>query len=240
MNLDRMKWYVTNQESQPVKWATQELVACIFEIPFDVFERYPARIENDALPSQVELAKLIADDGFPEWEEVFATRPVVPEFREQPERMLRKIASQWTRLSVLRHIIETDTPAVVSSDTGYLRIPFNKVKDMLYALPDDFHALFLQHWHLPRFGLASLLRLKPSGVPGVLQNFSLGGFRACFSPAGAQFFFNLWRKAPMYNADDLLLNSDFDASKFYLCDPMVMVSARHILPPGQVLRIKDN
>ena len=240
------KWYITNLDARRDKWACQQLVAGLHGIPMEIFERFPARIENDVLPSQEELARRIAADGFPEWEEPFATfqcPPVAIEFIERPERILQQIACEWTRMSVLRHIVESGYRSVVCTDNVYLKGRFEELTVMLNQLPDTLQVLFL-HWYCflrDEDGWDAVCRLESSGVPGVLKNFSGGGFIVYWTPKGASLFLDLWRRVPLILAENVLLVSHFDSSQFYACDPHLVVTYEDIgLPSDNLLCTKDH
>ena len=242
--MDRIdKWHITNLSSQPYKWACQELVACLHGIPMEIFERFPARIENDVLPSQEELARRIAADGFPEWEKTFATRSLIKEHLDMPERHCQQIACEWTRMSVLRHIAESGNRAVACSDNGYLNIRYKELTAILNQLPDDLLVLYL-HWYCflrDGDGWDAACRLEPSGVPGVLKEFSGGGNSAYWTPEGAQVVLDLWRKIPNASAGDILLWSNFDSSQFYVCDPDLIASYKSIgLPSDNLFFTRDH
>ena len=237
------KWYITNLDARWDKWACQQFVACLHGIPMEIFDRFPARIENDVLPSQEELARRIAADGFPEWEEIFATRPVAKEHRDRPELTIQHIACEWTRMSVLRHIVESGYRSVVCTDNGYLNIRYEELTVMFNKLPDDLLVLYF-YWYCflrDSDGWDAVCRLEPSGVPGVLKNFSGGGFNAYWTPKGAGLFLDLWRKNPKTSAENLLLVSHFDSSQFYACDPHLVVTYRDIgLPSDNPLFGRDH
>ena len=226
------KWCVINLNSSTYKWATQQLVAALQGIPMDIFERFPARCENDSLPSQEELARRVAADGFPEWEETFATRPVPEEYRDRPERTVQHIACEWSRMSLIRHISDSGYRVVMVSDNLYLRIRFEELVATLNQLPDDLHGVFL-HWYYmfsSKNHLDDLRRLEPSGVPGVLRNFKSSGIGMYFTPEGARLFLDLWRKMPVFSGENVLASSILDTSKFYACDPAPLLPTGKILP----------
>ena len=152
------KWYVTNLNSRPEKWDAQELVSVIQGMPPGILTRFPCAIENEDIPAtHAELCELIRQDGFPEWADARI---------HTTDRPLSLLAADWTKLQVLRLVIEDGESAVITTDNAYLIDKFDKVEELIRALPENLNALYL-HWSsepdVPGH-IEAMSQLEPSGM----------------------------------------------------------------------------
>lgn len=239
------KWYYTNLNARPDKMDAQELAAAIQGMPKGVLTRFPAAMENEDLPdNKAELCGLMIADGFFEWEY---------ELVKDYKCSISLLAADWSKLRVLRHVVESGENAVITTDNAYLIEKFSKVQEVVGSLPPDANALYL-HWssELDAPGhVEAMSRLEPSGVPGILKNFGLGGWIIYFTNKGARYFLDLWREIPDCDGQDVV----YYAAKrypnlegFYACNPQVaqsifgigdMRTLSNCTSPGNRLTIKD-
>lgn len=239
------KWYVSNLNSRPDKWDAQELVSVIQKMPVGILQRIPAAIENENLPdTRKELSRLMASDGFPEW-----SHPDVA----IKDSGVSRLASDWTKLCALRQVIESSENAVITTDNAYLIEQFPRVERLVASAPNDLNALYL-HWNshpeMPRH-MEAMSKLEPSGVPGMLKNFELGGWIVYFTNKGAKWFMDLWREIPSCDGQNVVYHAARRYGRLegvYACNPQVAVSVfeldrfrdiRNGLSLGNALIVKD-
>ena len=226
------KWLYSNLNSAPEKRHQQQIVAAIMGFPANVFERYPAAIENDKLPrTREELLLMMQADGFPEW--------TADQFHEMPWNRIW-IASNWTKLQMLRIIAESDWDgAVISTDRGFPVVPFKEIEEKVAQCPRDLRSLFL-HWiiepwegHFTADHYKSLAVMQPSGIDGILKNFCANGSIAYFTSQGAQHFLDIWKKIPFIDFQAVLTYEFIVSSKlqtgFYATNPHLALTIPAIL-----------
>lgn len=244
------KWYYSNLNARPEKIHAQELVAAIQGFPPDVLERYPAAIENKDLPDSMdELCEMIQADGFVEWR-ADALKDV-PYLQNR-----RNVASNWTKLRMLRHVIESNQGAVLTTDNAYPIVPFSVIDQTLSSCPADLKALYL-HWVAEPYEVAfqqrhydALAGLTPVGIDGVLGNFTGVGWIAYFTPDGASAFLETWRTMPNVDGQSVCAEArrNQPLTGFYACNPHLALSLfdmeriqgnSGVISEGNPLIIKD-
>lgn len=224
------KWYFSNLEERRDKVNAQELVAALQSFPAGVLERFPVATENESLPDTAQgLCKQMQADGFVEWDY---------EAIRHNNRHVTLLAADWTKLKMLRHIIETDRCAVLTTDNAYPIVPFKVIEGTVASCPSDRKALYL-HWVNDPFWTApdyealaqqhyeTLANMQPTDAPGVLDNFGGSGWIVCFTPAGAAEFLSLWKSIPSADGQDVLFYSkqhNPNLTGYYACNPELALS----------------
>ena len=220
MRLD--KWYYSNLESRRDKVYAQELVAAIQKFPPNVMERFPVAIENDKLLGTLdEICHLMSLDGFSQWD---------CDAVKQSHVNRTILASNWTKLKMLRCVIESGQGAVLTSDNAYPVVPFEVIDETIASCPDDMNALYL-HWvadphedGIVAKHYKTLSEMKPTGIKGVLGGFRHIGWIAYWTPKGAQTFLDIWKQNPHHDGQEVLFQAECDVQGFYACNPNLCLS----------------
>ena len=219
------KWYFTNLRSRKDKADVQELVAAIQGFPPGLLERFDAAIENEDLPdTAADLCELLIADGFSEWtHEASAAR--------NPYLGTHAIAANWTRLRLIRHIIQEGLHAVMVTDNNYPVYPFRLIRDRIASAPSDMKLLVLNwqgdpyHQGFTERHYRALATMEPSGVPGILKNFTGVSGQVYFTQAGAREFLKRWRKYPDRDFQQVWRTcADPDFPVVYVCNPGLVLA----------------
>ena len=210
------KVYYINIDYRVDKRIAQEVACALVDVPYDRLERFPARMGNDKLPPTLEeLARMMVDDGWEEWG-----------CYTQPEYSTHRswLASVWSKLSLLRQLIERQETAILMSDTHYLwRLDFSTFEAELGSLP-DMKVLFLSHFCREEdpVCMAQYNRMKPTAVEGVYSDFyGYGDFCAVFTPLGAKHYLEMWKTLPRYQSAfvNYTFGLEHDMDGYYACEP---------------------
>lgn len=216
-NID--KWYYSNLDNRPEKVDAQELVSVIQGFPPNVLQRVPCALQNHEIPETMkEISDMMVADGFDEWH-----YDAIKENDREPVLL----ASDWTKLRILRQVIENGENAVITSDNAYLLCKFDELQEVVNQLPDDMNALYL-HWEANTDypdQIKALSRLEQSGVDGVLSGFNMIGWIVYFTQKGAKLFYDLWRQMPSADGQEVMYwarhHGLSDLQGFYCCNPQI-------------------
>lgn len=231
------KWYFTNLNSRKDKAYAQEIVASVQRFPRYIFERFPASVENEDMPSTVrEVCDMMVNDGFRGWSYDNISQDAY--FDESPIRA----AINWTRLRVLRYIAEKDHRAVLVTDMNYPVFTFDHISNVIRSAPPDMNILYL-NWqgdpHHDTFNeecYNALAKLEPSGVKGIYKNFVGISAQVYLTSRGASEMLSTWNDNPVdFQALQMYVNG---MDGCYVCDPALVLSTgdMHHLYPGIISR----
>lgn len=185
------KFYYMSLDYRKDRHTSMETACALCGIPYEIIERYPARLGNEYVPDQLEeVIEKMADDGFPEWRY----------YLEQPEEPTM-LASYWTKVSLLRHISEGGENAFFFSDT-FLPYGF-RYHSLLPRLSGvhDLKVLFLQLkvdalWIDNPYEFRYIV---PSNTPGIYKYpHALVAPAVVFTPEGASELLSSWRTTPQH------------------------------------------
>lgn len=218
------KWYFSNLACRSDKVDAQELVAAIQGFPPGVLTRFPVAVENTDLPDSIEsLCQLMQEDGFRQWDYSKIKDNGLP---------LKMMASNWTKLKMLQHLIDRDIGGVLTTDNAYPIVPFAKIEAAINGCPADMKALYL-HWvaepHEPEFQddhYEVLAKMEPA-ADDILGNFSGVGWIIYFTPEGAADFLSMWRQHPDVDGQGVLLrafHAGMNPTGYYACNPHLALS----------------
>ena len=240
MEKDKLdKWYFTNLNSRRDKADAHELTSAIQQFPPGILERFPAAVETKNMPETVrEMCELIQADGFHQWS--YDKIRQDPFLNESPERS----AINWTRLKLIRHIIEKDYHAVMITDNNYPMFSFDHILKTINSAPVDMSILYLNFQgepHNPTFNeqcYNALAQLEPTGVNGILKNFAGISAQIYFTPSGAADVLDRWLENPF---DFQCLQMAIGGMKgCYVCDPSLVLAVGDMRVMYPSLISKDN
>ena len=214
------KWYYINLADRVDKHHVQQAMCAVHGVPFERLERFPAAIDNESCPRDIRaLAQMMIDDGFEEWSWFLEN-----ETWFQPHWL----ASEWSKLRLLRQIIERGENAVMSTDVTFLNRDFFELEDMQSRLP-DLEVLHLSWWYdkEDETHKAHYAKMKKTGVEGIFSNFMLmGGAAIYFTLEGAKNFMAMRKEWPNNNIESFAfyrgLHTPEKIKGFYACDPSPM------------------
>ena len=226
------KVYYINQDARVDRHWTQLFALELFGVPYDRVARFRSRIQNSDLPSYDEMVDMMVADGFTEWE-MLKKR----ELKTDPTRL----AAIWSKLSVMRTIIENDENAILLCDVNYLigfssvgalsgfRAPmtFDKLESICGELKDlkalDFHSPWTRWSSITNLGVT----IKETSAEGIYYPMFAGRIAAIlFTAAGAKEILDFYCKHPYQTTDKLLtfmFREDITRTGYYFCHPSPML-----------------
>ena len=227
------KWYFTNLKSRKDKVDAQELASVMQGFPRGMLERFPAAVETRSQPETVqEMCELIQADGFRGWS--YDKIKDDPFLHDLPE----KSSINWTRLKLIRHIVEKDYHAVMITDNNYPMFSFDHILKTINSAPADMSILYLNFQgepHNPSFNeecYNALAQLEPTGINGILKNFAGVSAQIYFTPSGAAEVLGRWLENPV---DFQCLQMAIGGMEgCYVCDPSLVLAVgdmRVMYPP---------
>ena len=137
------------------------------------------------------------------------------------------IAVNFTRLRMLRQIIESGENAVMVSDSYCMLEKYDVVESIIESAPDDMKILCLA-WHsephVPGH-FEALSELEPSGVKGILKNFRLCSLNVYLTNDGAQHLLDLWKTVVGCDGQNIIYHAGrrkaIPLEGIYACNPML-------------------
>lgn len=213
-----MKIYVINVDSDKQAWESWIKHADEIGIPANMIHRYSAIIDDRNIPDTIDgVADIFTNYGY---YRVGAYLKKSIENRMKYEtwnhglsdnHFIRSFASELSRLTLYKSVLETHEPAFVLSDTSYFTVEFDVVTDVINRLGQHIDGLFFEYYGKytrkneyendvvdadkadKHTYLANYSHLKTIlDVPEVWGNAALPAKCGYFTPKGMSRFYDYW------------------------------------------------
>ena len=231
------KVYYINQDVRVDRHWTQLFALELFGVPYDRVARFPSRIQNNDLPSYDEMVDMMVADGFTEWE-MLKKR----ELKTDPTWL----ASQWSKLSVIRSIMDNGENGILLSDINYLS-GFDRTSQLGGFRPpmtfanletacgklDGLKVLNLQcPWDRWSFLENKDITIQESRADGMFYPMFAGRFGAIlFTQEGAKSVLDWCKEFPYVYTDNIfasMFRDDRMGDGFYFCHPSIVMTLNKV------------
>ena len=127
------KWYLMGLKSSYLRRHAHRTAGALHRLPEDRLVHFNAACEDDDMPEKItDLAKMMIDDGFPEWE--FILKDVAAGITTHVRSSL---AADWTKLRCLRHAAEqTGETAIHIAQSQFINTNFWDIEKIADAIPN--------------------------------------------------------------------------------------------------------
>ena len=169
------KIYYLNLDTRTDRAAGQQAVCGVMGVPIERLARIRSH-DSAHYENRQAIVAALAADGFAEYAKHYQHYD-----EEWPTETV--LATQWTHLTALRQILDSNETTLVLEDDTFLAIPFSELEEKMRQVP-DIQVLYLDH---NPFESGVEDALEPTRVAGLFSNFLGSSCRArVYTPQGAE------------------------------------------------------